>query len=527
MPYAKSADTARIWATERAIKLFAIFAGDLLTADVKTLTAQAVGPRQDGARFAVIVPEGGQPTPDERLLADIFVESKPAPSPFGLFLALEAFDLPDTRELGVIGGSVETLDAGHRAGAGAIIGIAGIAISARRHLVLGQPDVIVAADELPILDRVLYASHRANRQRLVLSPDAAILTDKVLRAFNGPGISRFDPALAKLRDSVRNKLVQVAGVTPDWALGLMSGSTTVAIEALLNGEIRPGRNVLVCKNGQGGTAIEAVARRLGLGTAVVEAPILEPISSQDVAAALDANPDIDLVAVVHHETSTGLLNPVAAIAAEAKSRDVLVAIDARASLGAEELGLQGTGIDFVVSTSGLCLHGSPGIALMLISPRGQQRIGQVPPKSVSLDLRRHLLSSGAADAPLSPSIPALYAFEAALDELLDEGASFRRAFYQGRMESLDRALARLGLEPRVAAEHRSRSVRCLPLPPGMSYEMLHDLLKSRGYVVGPGIDDTHFVVGVFGAITIEALQGFTTMLERAISHFSTAEAARP
>lgn len=520
MPYARFADTARRWATERAVNLFAIFAGDLADEAVRTLHAQSAGARADGARFVLIVPEGGRPTPAEQELADLFVESRPAPNPYGLFLALEATEVEDTRLLAVIGGSDAALEAGHRAGAGTIIGIALPHSVERRRLVEGQPDVIVNADEFAELDEARYGSGRAHRQRVLLNPGPSVVSDRVHRAIAGPDLCHREPEYSDLLDRIKHKLFTIAGVSHDWAMVMMAGSGTAAMEAMTGSCVRPGRKLLVCKNGVYGERIETIARRLGTEVTLIESSNVEPIDPGAVARMLDANPDIDAIAVIHHETTTGLLNPVHEIAAEAQKRGVLVACDAISSLGAEELDLRETGIDFVASTSNKCLHGLPGTAFVLVSPRGQERIAEVPPRSLYFDLPNYLKAQTKRTVPFTPAIPALYSLDAALDELLDEGAEYRRGYYQRRMDFLDAEFSRLGLEPRVAREHRSRSVRSLPLPDGIDYDRLHDALKAEGYIIYAGLGDaakTSFRVCALGALTVEALEGFIKVLERTIA----------
>jgi 2-aminoethylphosphonate-pyruvate transaminase len=88
------------------------------------------------------------------------------------------------------------------------------------------------------------------------------------------------------------------------------------------------------------------------------------------------------------------------------------------------------------------------------------------------------------------------------------------------MDYLDDAFSRLGLEPRVALAHRSRSVRSLPLPEGLTYDDLHDRLKSLGYIIYAGLGDaakTSFRVCALGALSVDALRGFVAELERAMS----------
>jgi 2-aminoethylphosphonate-pyruvate transaminase len=200
-------------------------------------------------------------------------------------------------------------------------------------------------------------------------------------------------------------------------------------------------------------------------------------------------------------------------------------VDAISSFGAEDLQVAGSGIDFLACTSNKCLHGLPGAAFVLVSPQGQERINAVPPRSLYLDLGAYLRAQAKRTVPYTPAIPAIYGLDAALDELLDEGLANRQAYYQARADYLDREFSRLGLEPRVPREHRSRSVRSLPLPSGITYDVLHDAAKKEGYIIYGGLGEaakTSFRVCALGALKIEALQGFVAVLERALSERSTA-----
>jgi len=148
----------------------------------------------------------------------------------------------------------------------------------------------------------------------------------------------------------------------------------------------------------------------------------------------------------------------------------------------------------------------------------------VPPRSLYFDLGAYLRAQAKRTVPYTPAIPAIYGLDAALDELLDEGLANRQAYYQARADYLDREFSRLGLEPRVPREHRSRSVRSLPLPPGITYDALHDAAKKEGYIIYGGLGEaakTSFRVCALGALKIEALQGFVAVLERALAERTT------
>ncbi|MBA3779381.1 MAG: alanine--glyoxylate aminotransferase family protein [Chloroflexi bacterium] len=518
MPRADSAETGHRWATERAIDLWALFAGDLSGEELQQLEGGLIAVRRDGGRSALISTSNKETI--QGGMTDLVVLGRAAPSPYGLFAALEAADLADVRRLGVLGTDPVSLEAGHRAGAGAVVGLAPREPARRRPLLAAQPDVIVEVGQFAGLDHERYSSHRPHRERVLLNPGPAVVSDRIHRAIAGPDLCHREPEYTVIFERLRAKLLRASGAADDWALVLLAGSGTAAMEAMTGAAVRPGRKLLVCRNGVYGERIETIARRLGIETVTVEAPHTEPIDPSAVAAALDADEAIDAVSVIHHETTTGLLNPVHEIADEARQRGVVVQIDAISSLGAEELRLDGTGIDFVACTSNKCLHGLPGASFVLVSPRGQARAAEVPPRSLYFDLPNYLRAQEKGSVPFTPAVPAVYALEAALDELFDEGPEHRRARYRERMAALDLGLARLGLEPIVAAQHRSASVRSLPLPPGLDYQSLHDAVKADGYVIYAGLGQAaaaSFRVCALGEVDASALEGFVASLERVLA----------
>ncbi len=528
MPYADSAATARAWATERSVQVWAWFSGDLDEAALSALGTAAASIRADGGRLAAVAPLGVEPTAAERALADTVVAGPPAPSPFGLMAALEALGIADVRRLGVLARSVAALQAGHCAGAGAIIGLAPAEPAARRPLLVGEPDLIVDPAALGTLDAERYGSRRAHRERVLLNPGPSVVSERVHRAIGGPDLCHREPEYTELFARVKSKLLRVAGVPDDWAVVLLGGSGTAAMEAMSGASVRPGRKLLVCRNGIYGDRIATIAERLGIPVVSIRAPHTAPIDPAEVAAAVDADPSIDAVAVIHHETTTGLLNPVQEIAAEAYRRGVVTIVDAISSFGSERLDLAGGGIDVLAGTANKNLHGLPGVAFLLLSPRGQARANDVPPRSLYFDVPNYLRAQAKSTVPFTPAIPAIYGLEAALDELADEGLEHRIEHYRARMAYLDREFARLGLEPIVPSDQRSGSVRSLPLPAGVRYDDLHDAVKADGFVIYAGLGEaaaTNFRVCALGALEVGALEGFVDSLERAIAASQTAAAA--
>ena len=528
MPYADSAGTAARWATQRAIDAWTIVCGDLPEPMLAALLPGLDIARLDGARVVLVQSDDRRCRSDELAFADTIAFGPLDGAPVGLFAALVEAGLDDVRRLGVVGASGEVLRAAARAGAGAIVGLAPRDSDARRTLLRAQPDAIVEPEEFAGLDTERYGSRRSLRERVLLNPGPAVVTDRIHRAVAGPDLCHREPEYGELFERVRRKLLATGGVTGEWGVVLLSGSGTAAMEAMTGAFVRPGRRLLVCRNGAYGERIARIASRLGIETVDVRAPDTIPIDVAQVDAALASDPGIDAVAVVHHETTTGLLNPVHEIAAVATAHSSVVLVDAISSLGAEELRLAGSGIDVVAGTSNKCLHGLPGVAFLLVGPKARERAGQVPPRSLYFDVPGYLRAQARDTVPFTPAIPAIYGLEAALDELADEGVAARRRHYRERIAVLDEELARLGLEPSVARDHRSSSVRSIPLPLGVAYTWLHDALREDGYVIYAGLGEsaqTSFRVCALGALEADVLRGFGASLERALARSSSIPAA--
>ena len=511
MPRVVDATTAAAWAADRAIAVWAVHDEDVTSIGANELAAAMARPVADGASIALI----GRREMGSALapLASWSVDAEAPPSPDGILRIAMASGVRDVRRIGVLAASSAAIDAGHRAGAGAIVGVrtAGVEV---RSLVEAAPDRVVRLDELAALDRERYGTERALRPLALLNPGPAVTSDRVHRAIAGPDACHREPEIDELLGGLRAGLRRVAGVGDDWAVVLLAGSGTAAMEAMVAGSVRSGRRLLVCRNGVYGNRLAEIGRRLGIRVTEVRAPHVEPIDPRAVAVALEADSTIDAVAVVHHETTTGLLNPVHEIAAASDRFGVPVLVDAISSFGVEVLHA-GDGIEWIAGTANKCLHGLPGIAFVLASQRAVERVREVPPRSLYLDLRTYLDAEARGTVPFTPAIPAVFALNAALEELGELGLEVRRADYLARMRRLDAGLARLGLEPVVPSEHRSASIRCLPLPGGVAYTELHDELKARGYVIYAGLGEaslTTFRICALGELAPAAMDGVVAAL---------------
>jgi 2-aminoethylphosphonate-pyruvate transaminase len=350
----------------------------------------------------------------------------------------------------------------------------------------------------------------ADREWILLNPGPANTTPTVRAALVMPDLCHREPEYFDMMRRCRAAVTRLAGCGDDWTTVLFTGSGTAAVEAAIASAIPAERALLVVDNGVYGDRMLRIARAHGIAAHAVKADIFTPVRPADVDAALAAHPEVSHVALVHHETTTGLLNPVAEVARVAARHGRRVIVDAMSSLFGEPLDAGQEPLDFVTASANKCLQGLPGISFVLARRSALAALRGRAPRSVYLDLHAHFATQEQDNTPFTPAVQVLHAMEQALAELAQEGVARRIARYAENARVLREGLGRLGLEILVSPEGRSNILTTLRLPPGVAYDALHDALKRRGYVIYAGQGDLRtyaFRVANMGTLTPRDMAG--------------------
>ncbi|MES9520369.1 pyridoxal-phosphate-dependent aminotransferase family protein [Streptomyces capoamus] len=357
----------------------------------------------------------------------------------------------------------------------------------------------------------------AATDRLVLmNPGPVVLDDRVRAALSGPDLCHREPEFADLLARIRHKTTLVAGGGDAHTAVLLTGSGTSAVEAVISSAVPPGGGLLVLDNGHYGERLADIAAAHGIRTHRLEAGWAVPVDLAAVERALVADPGLTHVGVVHHETSTGMLNDVAGVAriAHAYGREVIV--DAVSSVGAERVSPAEDGVDWLAGSANKCLEGAPGLAFVVAATDAFERLGAFPRRTYYLDLHRHYTAQAKSGLPaFTPGIPACYAFEAALDLALAEGREARHARYRALAERLRAGLEALGLELLLPPGQRAVGLTALRLPPGTGYEELHRGLRAAGFVIYRAqerLAADHWRLSTMGRITAADIDRFLSAL---------------
>lgn len=329
--------------------------------------------------------------------------------------------------------------------------------------------------------------------RTLMGPGPSDVPPEVLRALSQPLLGHLDPAFLPLLDELNDRLRQVFR-TANPVTFPVSATGSAGLECVIVNLVEPGDRVVIGVNGVFGGRLAEVARRAGAEVHTVEAPWGRIVDPEELLAACRAHRPA-LAVLVHAETSTGVRQPVAEVAAALRETDTLFAIDCVTSLAGIELDIDGWGVDAAYSGTQKCLSVPPGLSPVTFGSRAVEKIRArtTPCQSWYLDVNLILEyvgdgSGGGRKYHHTAPISMLYALHAGLGLVLDEGLEARWARHERVGKQLQDGLEELGL-PLLAQEgHRLPQLTTVGLPDGADEVALRRrLLDEHGIEVGGGL----------------------------------------
>ncbi len=322
-------------------------------------------------------------------------------------------------------------------------------------------------------------------ERILLGPGPSLIAPRVMRAMAAPVLSHLDPDCLALMDDVRARLARVFKA-PEGSLTIaISGTGSSGLEATVANLVGDGTRVLAVVTGYFGDRLAQVCSRYGATVTRLDAEWGRAVDPQAVRAALKAN-KADVVACVHAETSTGVLNPVREIAAAAHEQGALVLVDAVTSLGGHPLDVAGWQLDAVYSCTQKCVGAPSGMSPIAWTPAAQAK--KVQCRSFYLDLalledywvRRkyhHTLSS-----------TMIYALREALIAVEEEGIEARWKRHERNHLALASGLASMGLDLLPPPAERLWTLNAVRVPAGIDEAAVRRrLLQEFNLELGAGL----------------------------------------
>lgn len=351
---------------------------------------------------------------------------------------------------------------------------------------------------------------------MLLNPGPVNTTATVKSALVHHDVCHRDAIFSELMVSLTGKLRRIFKGTPHHTVVAITGSGTAAMESALVSTVPPDKKILVIDNGAFGARLVEVATVHEMNVLHLRYAWGQQVNVDDVARTLEQHPDIAVVAMIHHETSVGLLNPVGQVGALCRAHDALLVVDAVSSLGAEDLDVVRDNIDVCYSSANKCLHAVSGAGFMCVSPRVWPRIEKLKPRAYYLDLRRYRkYMDELAQTPFTPAVSTYFALDAACTEFLADGHAMRLETYARRNRRIREGLAALGMHPFTQTGMESHSIVTASMPEGVAFDDLYEAVKLRGIIIYgcKGILTDRFLqIANMGELSDEDIEHFLTVL---------------
>lgn len=319
---------------------------------------------------------------------------------------------------------------------------------------------------------------------------------------------------------IRQHLLALAGVSQadGYEAILMQGAGTFGIESVISSAIPADGKLLIIINGAYGKRIRDIAVRHGIATAVIEVRENTQADPQELRRRLADDSEITNVALVHCETSSGILNPLNEIGSVVKEFGRTFIVDAMSSFGGIPLNVADAGIDFLISSANKCIEGVPGFSVV-IADHEQLLAIEGRARTISLDLLAQWkgLEAG-GQFRFTPPTHAILAFREALRELDEEGGvAGRAARYATNHAALLRGMRRMGFCEYVPAASQSHIITAFLFPddPRFEFPEFYQRLSSKEMLIYPGklTEGDCFRIGNIGQIFEHDIESLLTAIE--------------
>jgi 2-aminoethylphosphonate-pyruvate transaminase len=360
-------------------------------------------------------------------------------------------------------------------------------------------------------------SLRRVRREVLLNPGPATTSDSVKYAQVAADICPRETEFGEVMEWISRELSAMAGPPGRVETVLFGGSGTAADEAMLSSCVPDSGKLLIIDNGAYGERFAKIAAVYKLNFDVYKSSGSQSLDAQAVKAKL-LEGKYTHFAIVYHETTTGLLNPVPELCRFCHSNNITTIVDAVSAFAAIPINMDIDCIDFRASTSNKNIQGMAGVGFVFCRKEALEKIKDYPPRNYYLNLwdqYQHFAKT--KQTRFTPPVQTLYALRQAIIETKLETIAKRYARYAACWDILIKAVKKLKLSLLVPEEAQSRLITAIidPASPAYSFEALHDLARRNGFTIYPGklSGANTFRIANIGDIQPAEMAAFTTVLE--------------
>ena len=360
------------------------------------------------------------------------------------------------------------------------------------------------------------------KRNILLNPGPATTTDTVKFAQVVPDICPREKEFASMMKQLRGDFVKVAHGNPSKHTAvLFCGSGTINIDICLNSLLDKGKKALIVNNGAYSSRAVEICQYYGLPYKDLKSSVFELPDLNEIDKVLRENMDISLVYTTHHETGTGLLNPIRKIGELAHRHGAMFVVDTTSSLGMIPFDMVKDNVDFCMASAQKGLQAMTGLSFIIGDEAIIRKSKDFPKRSYYCNLYlQYEYFEKTGEMHFTPPVQTIYATIQALKEYFEEGEENKFARHRRVYEAIHKGIEELGLEYVVDKDIQSGLVVSVLYPdnPKWDFEKVHDYCYERGFTIYPGIISTTntFRLCALGQIDEEDIKNFFVILKEAM-----------
>lgn len=361
------------------------------------------------------------------------------------------------------------------------------------------------------------------KRNVLLNPGPATTTDTVKLAQIVPDICPRETEFGDIMRSLSHDLVRVVhGENDDYVAVLFCGSGTIGIDVALNSLLPEESKVLIVNNGAYSTRGVQVCQYYGLPYVELKLPIDRPVDVKLVDEALSKDDSIKLVYTTHHETGTGVLNPISEIGRVTHEHGAVFITDTTSSFAMIPINVVDQNIDVCMASAQKGIQGMTGLSYLICKRDVVLASAKYPKRSYYCNLfRQYDYFEKTGQMHFTPPVQVIYAARQGLKEYFEEGERTKWERHKAVAARIHAGLASLGLREAIAPDYQSQLVVSVHYPTTQSWDFdrVHDYCYERGYTIYPGkIEGTDtFRLCSLGAIYPEDIDNFFAVLSEAFN----------
>ena len=360
------------------------------------------------------------------------------------------------------------------------------------------------------------------KRNILLNPGPATTTDTVKYAQVVPDICPREKEFAGLMKGLRSDLLKVVHAPEDqYTSVLFCGSGTINIDICINSLVPEGKKILVVNNGAYNSRAVEVCEMYHIPHINLKSSVYEQPDLKQVELTLKDNPDVAVVYCCHHETGTGVLNPIREIGALTHQYGAIFISDTTSTLGMIPLDVVKDNVDFCMASAQKGLMAMSGLSFIIGRTDIIKASKDYPTRSYYCNLYlQYEYFEKTGEMHFTPPVQTIYATIQALKEYFEVGEEAKFARHRAVYEAIHKGVSELGFKTVIDPKIESGLVVSVLYPddPNFTFEKIHDYCYERGFTIYPGkISTTNtFRLCALGTITPEEIQAFFVVLREAM-----------